>query len=132
VNYHIRTEHERETALADLRAVKLPARVEIHAGTRTLTQNAALHRWLGLVAKALNEAGCDMKRTLRHDADISWTAASVKEYLWRPVQEAMTGKGSTADANRVEYGEVEQELSRHIAQRVGVTLPPWPKKGRGQ
>lgn len=115
-------------AIADLEAVSLPARMELTAGTRTLRQNSALHLWLGMVAKALNDAGADMKRTLRHDAEIPWTPEAVKEHLWRPVQEAMVGVESTADAERKDYAQVEETLARNIAQRVGVTLPPWPKK----
>src|SRR5699024_6721958 len=94
---------------------------------RTLTQNAALHKWLELVAETLNDAGLDMRRTLRHDVDIPWTKSSVKEYIWKPVQEALTNKQSTTEANRVEYADVEQVIARHLATK-GVQTPPWPKK----
>ena len=129
MKYHIRDEHERETAMADLRAAALPASMQLtDARARTLSQNAALHLWLEWVAQTLNDAGFDMQATLRPGAQIPWTAHSVKEHLWRPVQEAMLDKRSTADANRVDYSKVEQALSAHLASRLGVTCPPWPQR----
>lgn len=131
MKYRIRTEQQRQEALRDLQAVQLPAQVEIHEiGSRTLTQNAALHVWLGWLADALNEAGHDMRATLKPDVDIPWTAESAKAHLWRPIQEAMTGQASTADAGRLDYAEVEAVLSRHLASRLGVQAPPWPKKSK--
>lgn len=99
------------------------------AKQRTLTQNRALHLFCGWLAEALNDAGFDMKRTLRHDADIPWTQESVKEHLWRPVQKALTEKQSTTEISTTDPTEIHAVLSRHLAQRLGVTCPPWPKKG---
>ena len=48
-------------------------------------QNNALHLWLEMVAKCLNDAGLDMRHTIREDVDMPWTQ-SLKEYLWRPLQ----------------------------------------------
>jgi hypothetical protein len=63
VNYHIRTEHERETALADLRAVKLPARVEIHQGNdRSLEQNRLMWRWLTIIGKHVGQTTEELHR----------------------------------------------------------------------
>lgn len=98
------------------------------AKQRTLTQNRALHLFCGWLADALNDAGFDMKRTLRHDADIPWTQQSVKEHLWRPVQKALTEKQSTTEISTTDPTEIHAVLSRHLAQRLGVTCPPWPKK----
>lgn len=98
------------------------------ARQRTLTQNRALHLFCGWLADALNEAGYDMRRTLRHDADIPWTQETVKDHLWRPIQEALTGKHSTTEITTVEPTEIHEVLSRHLASRLGVTCPPWPKK----
>jgi hypothetical protein len=129
VKYNIQTEDQRATALADLEAIKLPARMELHeSGKRTLTQNAALHLWLQWLADALNEAGYDMRRTLKPEAEIPWTAAAAKEHLWRPIQEAMTSKESTAEVSRTDYADVQEVLVRHLANKLGVQAPPWPKR----
>ena len=100
-----------------------------HTGRqRTLTQNSALHLWLTWLAERLNAAGYDMRRTLKPEAEIPWTCASAKEHLWRPIQEAMTGKASTAQAERPEYSEVQDVLARHLAQKLGIEAPEWPQK----
>jgi hypothetical protein len=102
---------------------------EWHTGKqRTLTQNRALHLWLGWLAERLNDAGLDMRKLLKPEIDIPWTAVSAKEKLWHPIQEAMTGNASTADAERPDYAKVQEVLSRHLAAKHGVEAPPWPSK----
>ncbi|MBB20209.1 MAG: hypothetical protein CMP20_12220 [Rickettsiales bacterium] len=98
------------------------------AKQRTLTQNAAMHLFFGWLADALNDAGMDMRRTLRHDIDIPWTPASVKEHLWRPIQQAMTDKQSTKDITTVEPTAIHEVLSRHLGERLGIQCPAWPKR----
>jgi hypothetical protein len=107
--------------------------VRVRSGKqRTLTQNRSLHLWLGMVADELNAHGLDMKRTLKQEVDIPWTAESAKEHLWKPVQEAAIGKASTTEADRVEYSIVRDILAAHMAKRFGLTLPPWPAKKWGE
>jgi hypothetical protein len=107
--------------------------VKVRTGQqRTLTQNRALHLWLGMVADELNAHGLDMKRTLKQDVEIPWTTESAKEHLWKPIQEAAIGKASTTEADRVEYSVVRDILAAHMAKRFGLTLPPWPKKQWGE
>ena len=95
---------------------------------RTLKQNAALNLWLGWLAQRLNDAGLDMRRVLKPSVSIPWTASAAKEYLWRPVQMALTGKQSTAEAERADYSAVQDVLARHLGEKFGVEAPPWPKK----
>jgi len=94
---------------------------------RTLTQNAALHKWCELMATALNDAGLDMRIVLAHHAEIPWSGREVKERLWRPVQESVIGKTSTTEADRNEYTDVFEVLNRHFGERFGVHVP-WPRK----
>ena len=95
---------------------------------RTITQNRALHLFCGMLADLLNASGMDMRRVLKQDVDIPWTTESAKEYLWRPIQEAVIGKTSTTEADRIEYSQVHEVLSRHLAQKLGVTAPEWPRR----
>lgn len=95
---------------------------------RTLTQNRALHMWFQWLAETLNDAGLDMRTVIKPEVEIPWSGASVKEYLWRPVQEALIQKHSTTEANRVEYTEVYDVLCRHLGDKFGVQCPPWPKR----
>lgn len=94
---------------------------------RTLTQNASLHKYLGLLAEALNDAGYDMKKTLKDDVDIPWNTELAKEYLWRPVQKALTGKESSTKPTKKEYTYIYEVLSRHMAEKFGVVVL-WPSR----
>jgi hypothetical protein len=94
----------------------------------TRQQFKSLHLWCDWVAKTLNGAGLDMRRTLEADADIPWTKESVKEYLWRPVQIAMTTEESTLNSTRKQYPQICETITRHVAQVHGVTLPEWPDR----
>lgn len=95
---------------------------------RTATQNNALHLMLAELAEQLNNAGLDMRIILAKQASIPWSQKSVKEKLWVPVQEAMTGKKSTTQCSRVEYSEIYEVLSRHMAKSFSFVCPPWPIK----
>ena len=90
---------------------------------RTLTQNRAMHLWFTMVADALNDAGLDMRTVLKPEIEIPWTESTVKNHLWRPVQKAMLDKESTADLTTKELTEVEQVLSRHLAEKHGIHVP---------
>jgi hypothetical protein len=103
-------------------------RVKIETGMqRSLAQNAALHKYCELLAKELNDAGLDMKKVLTKKPDIPWSMLTVKEHLWKPIQEAMTGKTSTAQAEKKEYIDVYEVLNRHISGKFGLSVP-WPCK----
>lgn len=94
---------------------------------RTLQQNKALWKYCELLAEALNGAGLDMKKTLKPEVAIPWNKDSVCEHLWRPVQEAMTGKKSTTELNTVDPSEIYEVLNRHLSERFGLYIP-WPSE----
>ena len=91
--------------------------------TRTSQQNSALHKGCELLADALNDAGYDMKRTLKEDVDIPWSKDSVKEYLFRPIMQAMLSKESTVELSTKEVSEVWTVLNRHLAMKFGISIP---------
>jgi hypothetical protein len=98
---------------------------------RTNLQNAALHKYLGLLADALNDAGLDMKKTLKTEVDIPWTQDLAKEYLWRPIQKSLTGLDSTTRPDTKQYPYIYEVLSRHMAEKFGVVVL-WPCKENQQ
>lgn len=87
---------------------------------RTTQQNKALHKFYSELALALNEAGLDMKRTLKPDIDIPWNGDTVKDYLWRPIQQAQLGKESTKELTTKEIDAVYDTLNRHLGEKLGV------------
>lgn len=94
---------------------------------RTLTQNAALHKYCEMLASALNDAGYDMKRTIKQDVDIPWNQASAKQFLWRPIQKAVTGLDSTTKPEASQYSAIYEVLNRHMSQKFGVSVS-WPQR----
>ena len=95
----------------------------------TSKQFSALHVFCQRVADVLNDAGLDQRIVLKPEVAIDWTKDSVKQYLYKPLLEAMTGKTSTKEQNTVEPSAVANVMARHMGQKFGVTLPEWPRHG---
>ena len=90
---------------------------------RTITQNRALHLWFELVATTLNDAGLDMRKTLKPSIDIPWTKMTVKDFLWRPIQKAMLQKDSTKKLTTKEIDTVYDVINKHLSEKLGVHQP---------
>ena len=90
---------------------------------RTKQQNKALHVLFNLLAETLNENGLDMRKTLKPGVEIPWGGKAVKEYLWRPIQEAQLAKHSTTELTTVEIDEVFDTLNRHLGEKFGLHVP---------
>ena len=90
---------------------------------RTLNQNAAMHKYFRELAFALNDAGLDMRKTLKPSIDIPWTEDSVKRHLWRPIQQSMMNTHSTTKLDTKDVGEVYEVLNRHLAEKFGISVP---------
>lgn len=91
-------------------------------GTRTIAQNSALHLYFSQLANALNDAGYDMKKTLKQQIDIPWTMETVKNHLWRPIQKAYLQKESTTRLNKMEIDKVYDILNKVIGEKTGVYI----------
>lgn len=100
-------------------------RVDVKTGKqRTNTQNAALHKYLSLVAEALNECGITFRDFFKDGVEVPWTMEIVKDNVWRPVQEAVTGKESTAKCLTGEYSKIYEYVNLKLSER-GVFVA-WP------
>ena len=90
-------------------------------GVRTDQQNKAIHLYCERLADALNDAGYEIKKVMAvKTADVPWTKESVKELLWRPLQEAAVDKHSTTSLEVSEVDRVYSILDRHISSNFGV------------
>ena len=92
---------------------------------RTAQQNRAMHKYFSLVAKALNESGQDIKHVIK--ADVPWTMESVKEIMWKGIQEAILNKRSTTKLTKDEIDKVFDVMNRVLGERCGVHVP-FPNK----
>ena len=96
--------------------------------TRTLRQNRALHKYLTMVASALNNAGMEMQVSIKGNpkqVEIPWSMETVKECIWRPIQRAATGEESSSDLDTSGPGEVYTIMSRYLIERLDINVP-WP------
>ena len=82
---------------------------------RTEKQNRALHLYFELIAEKLNDAGLDMRLVLPRMADIPWSRLTVKELLWRPLQEAQLKKQSTTELETKDIDLVLDTFTRFLA-----------------
>ncbi len=92
---------------------------------RTPLQNRAMHKYFTMLAEELNAAGLDMKTVLKPTVDIPWTPESIKNHLWRPVQDAMFDKESTTELTTKDLTQVYETLTRHLGEKFG-TFCRWP------
>lgn len=93
---------------------------------RSPRQNRALHKWLTMLADTLNLAGLDQRKVLEPNVEIPWTSEATKKQLWKPIQEAMFDTDSTARMTKLQVGEVEKVLTRHLVEKFSVEIPEWP------
>lgn len=88
---------------------------------RTPKQNRSEHKLFRLYADALNDAGMDMRKTLKPETwaeiDIPWTSETFKEHIWKVILKAQTGKDSTTEMTTKEIDEVFETLNRHAGEK---------------
>ena len=90
---------------------------------RTNSQNRALHKWYELVSEELNNAGYSVIKTLKPSVEIDWNATLFKELMWRPIQKAVTKKGSSSELSSGELQIVWETINRHLGQKLGIHTP---------
>lgn len=97
---------------------------ERETGVRTPKQSDSLHLFFDHLASALNAAGLDMRKVLKEHVMIEWTKENVKEYIWRPLQKALTGKESTKDLDKVsDINLIYDNLNRHFGEKYEIHVP---------
>jgi len=96
--------------------------------TRSLAQNRSIHLFCEMLAKDLNEAGLDMKIVLKPEVDIEWTKDTVKKYIWKPIQQALTTKESSTELDTKEPSKVWETINRHLGMKFGFSIPTFPSE----
>ena len=89
---------------------------------RSKKQNRSLHKLFTRLSDDLNTLGLDMKIILKPSYQIWWTKDSVKEHLWKPLQEAMYQKKSTTELTTAEVSKVYEQLAKIIGEKHGVEI----------
>ncbi len=137
MKHHVNSQSVKDLVLSEI--VKMVANGEYEVTikklpkTRTALQNRALHKYCSLLAETLNDGGYTVQIILAQAFGREWNTEAVKSLLWKPIQKLIIDKESTADADRVEYTKVYEQVNRHLGEIFGVTSVPWPvdKKKKG-
>lgn len=93
---------------------------------RTIQQNKAIHLYCQQLAESLNAGGLDQRKVfeaMREGVEIPWSGATVKENLWRTIQQAVLQKESTTELTTEEVSRVYVVLNRFTAERFNLSLP---------
>lgn len=124
----IKTERDRRELVKLIESRELPFAVDMNPERkRTSKQNSSLHVYCRKLADALNNAGLDMRRVMKPEYELPWSTYSVKDFLWRPIQDAILRKKSTTELTTVETQEVYKVLDANLGEKFGVSIP-WPSK----
>ena len=94
---------------------------------RTYKQNNGLHLFFDHLAESLNNSHLTVQLILSKKMDLEWDDRKVKEFLWRPAQEAILGKKSTTQLKKLEdIDKIYDHLVRHLGQKFGFQVPEFP------
>ena len=96
---------------------------EIIPVTRTGKQNDAIHAYCREVASVMAAHGYDMKTVIKDGVPIDPTMELIKEYMWRPIQKAVTGVESTRKINPMEVNDIYEVLSRLLVEKYSIDVP---------
>ena len=94
---------------------------------RTGQQRKGIEVGCKLLAKTLNDAGLDQRTILKPSVSIPWTQSAAKEQLFKPVMNALFGKESTTELEKI--GEIEvvwDVLLRHLGEKFGIEYIEFP------
>ena len=92
---------------------------------RTTRQNSALHKYLEMVAHELANQGQTIQGVVKKVdwIEITPTKESIKETLWRPIQETVVGKKSTTELTTKQVNEIYEIMSMFLSKQFGIALP---------
>lgn len=77
---------------------------------RSKQQNKAIHLFCSKLADELNGKGYYIPFVLKPTYELRWDTQSVKENLWKPIQNALLKKEHTADLNKNEVTKIHNQL----------------------
>lgn len=101
--------------IVELKAVKI---------TRTVKQNAALHKYFEFISNELNDLGLEFQHNGLNDNVFSmrYTPTLVKEFVWRPIQLTLFNIESTTKLDTKQMNEVIDVITKFFGDR-GIVLP---------
>ena len=125
---HLKTHEEKVRFAEEVMNAEGVVCVEIEESTEkrylTYQQLKSLNLYCSWLAKALNEAGYDMKTVMKvKEIPLPWTQATVKECFWREIQKLMLEKLSTKDIKNLEVSEIYEAVNQVTTNKFGIHVP---------
>ena len=99
-----------------------PLTFKLIRSKRTPKQNNGIHAYCREVAKRLTAGGHDMKTILKEGVRIDPTMELVKEYMWTPVQKALTGKQKSSELDSKEVNTVYEAIAKLLVEKYDVNV----------
>lgn len=93
---------------------------------RTAKQNDAIHLYCKQLADELNGKGQYMQIVLKPTYELRWDTKSVKEHLWKPIQNAILKKESTTDLETAEVRKVHEQLMLALKEKLPIDYIDFP------
>ncbi len=92
---------------------------------RTISQNKGLHKYFEMVAHELTNQGQTMQDVIKKipDVEITPTKNSIKELIWKPIQDVTLGKKSTTELNTAEINQVYEVVAMFLSKNFEIDLP---------
>lgn len=92
---------------------------------RTLSQNNAIHKYLDLVARELQNQGQTMRDVIQKlpELEVLPTTKTLKEIVWKPIQKASLGKESTTELETAEVTLVYDIMSMFLSKHFQIDIP---------
>ena len=92
---------------------------------RTNPQNRALHLYLEMVARELQNQGQTLQNVVKciEKVEIIPTGKNLKEVVWREIQKALLHKESTTELTKHEVTQVYEVMSMWLAKHFEIDLP---------
>lgn len=114
-----------ENGQVDL-ALSFLKNIEVQAGTRTGSQNSAMHLWYTQVADECNKNGVDAKLVMSKVIRMDMTPEFIKA-MWKTLQRALFKTESTTQLKKTgQIDRVYDHFVRFFADEFELELPPFP------
>lgn len=93
--------------------------------TRTGKQNNSIHKYLSLMAEALDREGHTMQDVVKaiKRAEIRPTMLALKEIVWKPLQNILLGKESTTKLEKSEVDKVYEPVNAFFGREFHIHIP---------
>ncbi len=96
-------------------------------GLRTKLLNSSMWLFNTKIAKALNDAGYDLKSFFKPDHTLPFSKETVKEFIWDEFSMVLHSTKKSSKLDTKQFCEVGEEMGRRLAQSKGISVD-WPSR----